>query len=175
MKTLSKLITVSLALTALFFTTYVNAQTTPANAFRFDFGIDAGVPTGNLAISSNFVVGGAARMQYGLSNNFALTLTVGGDHFLSKTDPATGMPFASFGVLGARAGIKEFFVPHIYFGLEAGFAGEGTDTGVGNKKLLLSPQIGWANSKWDVGVRYDNYSGQDDPYGFVALRVAYGF
>jgi hypothetical protein len=175
MKKLSKLITVAVALSALFFTTYANAQTTPANAFRFAFGVDAGVPTGNLTIGSDFVIGASGRVQYGLSNNFALTLTVGGDHFLSKIDPATGMDFASFGVLGARAGVKEFFVPHIYLGLEAGFAGEGTDSGVGNKKFVLSPQIGWANSKWDIGVRYDNYSGQDDPYGFVALKVAYGF
>jgi hypothetical protein len=175
MKTLSKLITAAITFTALFFTTYVNAQTTPANAFRFNFGVDAGIPTGNLRISSDFVIGAAAKVQYGLSNNFALTFTIGGDHFLSKTDPATGMLYNSFGVLGARAGVKEFFVPHIYVAMEAGFVGEGTNTGVGNKKLALAPQVGWANSKWDFGIHFDNYIGQSDPYGFVALRVAYGF
>lgn len=175
MKTISKLLTVALTIAAFFFTTSVNAQTTPANAFRFDLGIDAGIPTGNLTIGSNFVIGGSGQLQYGITNNFALIATLGGDHFLSKTDPATGKLYDSFGVLALKAGIKEFFVPHIYFALEAGFAGEGTDSGVGNKKFLVSPQLGWANSKWDMGIRYDNYSGQNDPYGFVALRLAYGF
>src|SRR5258708_6596429 len=116
MKTLSKLMTAIFIVPALFFTTNVKAQTTPANALRFNIGVDADLPTGNLTIGSNFVLGGTARLQYGVSNNFAITLTSGADHFFSKINPATGQNYNSFGIIPIKAGIKEFFVPNIYFG-----------------------------------------------------------
>lgn len=175
MKKVSKLITAAITLTALFFTTQLKAQTTPANKFVFSIGADAAIPTGNLRISSDLVLGGTARFQYGLTNNLAITLTSGADHFLSKDIPGTNQKYDSFGVIPIKAGLKEFFVPNVYIGVEAGIAIEETDSGVGNTKFLVSSGLGWANRKWDVGVRYDNMSGQHDPYGFVALRVAYGF
>ena len=175
MKMLSKLITAAFITPALLFTANVNAQTTPAKALLFSAGADAGFPTGNLTIGSTFVLGGTLRLQYGLTDNLALTLTSGADHFFSKINPATGKKFDSFGVIPIKAGLKYFFVPSIYFGIEGGIAIEETDNGVGNTKTLISPAVGWANNRWDVGVRYDNISGQLDPYGFVAIRVAYGF
>jgi hypothetical protein len=175
MKKLSKLTAVTFAVVTLFLATKLKAQTTPAGALRFSFGADAGFPTGNLTIGSVFVLGGTARLQYGINNNFAVTLTSGADHFFSKINPATGKKYDSFGVIPIKAGFKEFFVPNFYFGAEAGVGIEETDSGTGFKKFLLSPAVGWGNKKWDVGIRYDNYSGQNDNYGFVALRVAYGF
>jgi hypothetical protein len=175
MKKFSKLLATALTITGLFFTNNLKAQTTPANALWFSIGADAGDPTGNLRIGSVFVLGGTARLQYGITNNFAVTLTSGADHFFSKDMPGTDIKYDSFGIIPIKAGIKEFFVPNIYFGAEAGVGFEETDDGKGNKKFLLSPALGWANKHWDVGVRYDNYSGQNDPYGFVALRIGYGF
>jgi hypothetical protein len=175
MKKLSKLLAVAFTATALFFTTTVKAQTTPAHAIIFAIGPDAGLPTGNLTIGSNLVLGGSARLQYGITDNLAFTLGSGADHFLSKINPATGMRFDSYGIIPIKAGLKEFFVPNIYVAAEAGEGIEETDSGVGNKKLILSPTVGYANTHWDFGVTYVNFSGQMDPYGFVAVRVAYGF
>jgi hypothetical protein len=175
MKTLKKILAMASTVAVLSVAGHVNAQTTPAGAFRFSVGVDAGIPTGNLTIGSNFVLGGTIRGHYGLSNNFALTLTSGADHFFSKINPATGKKFDSFGIIPVKAGFKEFVVPNIYVAAEAGAAVEETDTGAGNTKFLVSPSVGWANTHWDIGVRYDNYTGQADPYGFVALRLAYGF
>lgn len=175
MKTLTKLIAAVFVAAALFFTTHVQAQTTPANALRMGIGFDAGIPTGFLRISSNLVLGGTIRLQYGITNNFAVTLTSGADHFLSKTNPATGTKFDSFGVIPIKVGVKEFFIPNVYVLLETGIAIEETDSGVGNTKFALVPALGYADKHWDVGVRYEHYSGQMDPYGFVALRIAYGF
>jgi hypothetical protein len=175
MKKLLKLTFAAFIITAFFITPAAKAQTTPAKALLFSAGADAGFPTGNLTIGSNFVLGGTLRLQYGISNSFAITLTSGADHFFSKINPATGMKFDSFGIIPIKAGIKEFFVPNIYFGIEGGVAVEETDSGAGNTKIIISPSVGWGEKHWDIGIRYDNYSGQNDPYGFVALRVAYGF
>jgi len=175
MKTLSKLTVALFTVAALFFTTTVKAQTTPANALRMSIGVDAGLPTGNLTIGSNFVLGGTIHLQYGITNNFDVSLASGADHFFSKINPATGTKFDSFGIIPVKAGVKWFFVPSFYVAGEGGVAVEETDSGAGNTKMLLSPELGWANTHWDVGVRYDHFSGQSDPYGFVAVRVAYCF
>jgi hypothetical protein len=175
MNTFSRLKGVVAIAIMLFLFEAAKAQTTPANALRFNLGFDTGLPTGNLTIGSKIVIGGTARLQYGLTNNLAITLTSGADHFISKDDPATGQPFDSFGTIPIKAGLKYFFIPHIYWGEEAGVALEEVDTGNGNKKFLVSSAVGWANKLWDFGVRYDNFSGQNDPYGFVALRIAYSF
>ncbi len=124
MKTFSKLLAAAFTITGLFFTNNVKAQTTPANALWFSIGADAGDPTGNLRIGSVFVLGGTARLQYGITNNFAVTLTSGADHFFSKDMPGTDIKYDSFGIIPIKAGIKEFFVPNIYFGAKNSYASD---------------------------------------------------
>ena len=88
--------------------------------------------------------------------------------------PYKDIPGANdIGIVPLKAGIKAFFSQNGYFGAEAG-AGFETNSG-GDTKLILSPTLGWANQTWDVGVRYENFSGQNNNYGLVGLRVAYGF
>jgi hypothetical protein len=83
-----------------------------------------------------------------------------------------------------KAGIKAFFSPNWYFGAEAGagietkvFLPQGVNQEFQQKdtKLILSPTIGYASKHWDVGARYENFSGQNNNYGLVGLRLAYGF
>jgi hypothetical protein len=175
MKTKTKLIVAAFTAAALFFTTAVKAQTTPANALRFGIGIEAADPLGNARIGTTFILGGTARLQYGLSNNFAITFASGAYHFFPKYIPGTTTRYGSYGIIPIKAGIKEFFVKSIYFGAEAGVGIEASANHTGPTKLLLSPALGWADQHWDIGVRYESFSGQNNNYGLVGLRVAYGF
>jgi hypothetical protein len=178
MKKLSKLIAVAFAAAAFFITTEVKAQTTPANAFTFSLGVAAGVPTGNAHNYSTFNLGGTGRLQYGITNNFAVLFETGGDHFFSKTIPGTDVRYASYGVIPLKGGVKGFIAPHIYIAGEAGAGFEVLEHGLfrdGQTKLILAPSAGWANKHWDVGVRYDSFTGDGNNYGTVGVRVAYGF
>lgn len=176
MKTQTKLLGVVLTAAALLLTINVKAQTTAANTFRFSLGFEAADPTGNLRIGSNFSLGGNGRIQYGVTDRFALTLTGGGFHFFSKDIPGTNVKYDSFGVIRVTAGVKEFFNKNIYFGAEAGIGQEETEhNGAGNTKFLASPALGYANQRWDFAVHYDQYTGQKDPYGLIGLRIAYCF
>lgn len=151
------------------------AQTTDKSAWRLGIGVEAGIPTGNnITQYSNFELGGTARLQYGLSNKVALTLTSGYYNFFGKeVTSTTNTRYQSIGIVPAKVGIKAFFLPNIYVGGEVG-AGFETRSGA-ETKLLLSPALGWANQHWDVGVRYENFSGQSNDFGVVGLRLAYGF
>jgi hypothetical protein len=172
MKKSAKLIAVAFTAAALFFTVNVKAQTTPANAWRFGIGLETGVPTGAESQRGTFELGGTARLQYGVSNNFAITLTSGLYNFFGADKPYTATKFPDLDVIPLKAGIKAFVSPNIYLAAEAG---AGFVQNNERTKLILSPGIGYANKHWDVGVRYENFSGQDINYGLVGLRLAYGF
>jgi hypothetical protein len=177
MKTILRSAAATFIAAALFYASNVKAQTASPNALRLSIGIEAADPTGNARLGSNFILGGTARLQYGISNSLAITLTSGAYHFFPIDIPGTHTKYQSYGVIPIKAGIEEFFVPNIYFGAEAGVGIEQTDNGVDPARLLLSPALGYCNQHWDVGVHYDNFSsGADhDRYGLVGLRIAYGF
>lgn len=179
MKKVSNLLASAAIAAAILFGTNVNAQTTTtaknadSSPWRLGFGVEGGIPTGNLHNASSFELGGSARLQYGLSDAFDLTLTSGYTNYFIKSDARYPGAPSSLGIVPVKVGIKAFFAQNIYFGAEAGAAFE-TSYG-SNTKLLLSPAIGWANQHWDVGVNYTNYSGQSNSFGSVGLRLAYGF
>ena len=186
MKNSNKLIAFAIAGVAILFANSVKAQTVPVNAFRLGFGVEGGVPTGNAHSISNIELGGTGRLQYGASSNLAITLTSGYYNFFGKSDPyAVNTKYASLGMVPVKAGIKAFVNSGFYFSAEAGAGFEtrafGVEHGVSTEgaekdtKLILSPGLGYATKSIDVGVRYENYSGQSNNYGLVALRVAYGF
>jgi hypothetical protein len=178
MKNSTNFIAAALTAVAIFLGTTVKAQTTPADKLRFGIGLEVGAPTGNAHDVSNFELGGTARLQYGLSDNLALTLTSGYYNMFGKEAGNSGVKFNSLGVVPVKAGIKAFFAQNLYFGAEVGAGFEvhtpipGTEK---DTKLILAPGIGYASKSWDVGLRYENFSGQSNNYGLVGLRVAYGF
>jgi len=173
MKNSTKLVAAAIAAVAMLFGTQVKAQTTPSNQWRLGIGITPAIPTGNANNFSKFALGGDLRLQYGAAENLGITLTSGYTRFFGKEIGNTGVKYDGWGMVPVKAGIKAFFAQNVYFGAEAG-AGFETGTG-GDTKLILSPALGWANKSWDVGVRYENYSGQSNNYGIVGLRLAYGF
>lgn len=171
MKNSTKLVAIAIAAVATFFATNVKAQ--DSNPWRLGIGVEAGVPTGNAHDISNFSLGGTARLQYGADKGLAWTLTSGYYNMFLKS-PYKDIPGAQdVGIVPVKVGLKAYFAPSIYFGAEAGAGFE--TTGAKDTKLILSPGIGWSSSSWDVGVRYENFSGQSNNYGMVGLRVAYGF
>jgi len=175
MKTLSKLMALILTVTAILFTTNVKAQINPAKAWMIGIGVETGIPEGNYSFGSTMTLGGTIRLQYGISDRFAVTLTSGAYHFFSKTNPATGTPYDSFGIIPVKIGFKEFFVKSIYFGAETGIGWEEDDAGAGPHRFIWSPSLGWASKHLDVGVRYESFSVPRGSDGLIGLRVAYGF
>ena len=175
MKTQSKLLAAVFTTAALLFTINVKAQTTPANALRFNIGLEAADPTGTARIGTTFILGGTMRLQYGVSNDFAITVTGGAYHFFPKYIPGTNVRYNSYGVIPLKAGIKDFFSTHVYFGAEVGVGMETLDNEFwGPRRLLLSPALGYGSKHWDVGVHWDRFSSTGDIYGLVGLRIAYG-
>ncbi|RYZ94272.1 MAG: hypothetical protein EOP47_28150 [Sphingobacteriaceae bacterium] len=175
MKSTTKLVAVAITAVALFFGTNVKAQTTEKSAWRLGIGVEGGIPTGSIFNKSHgFMLGGTARLQYGIADNLGLTLTSGYYNFFAKEEDGFKAP--NLGIIPVKAGVKAFFTDNLYAGAEVG-AGFGTGSGLNgtNTKLILAPALGWADQSWDVGVKYENFSGEGHSFGVVGLRVAYGF
>ena len=152
------------------------AQTTAAETFNLGLGAETGIPTGVARLGATFTLGATGRLQYGISNNFAITLTTGGYHFFPKLIPGTNTRYASYGEIPVKIGIKEFFVPNIYVGAEGGIAWEKLESGWAPfHRRDLSGGLGYANKHWDIGLRYEDFYMKDYHSGLVGLRLAYGF
>ncbi|GAB3936454.1 hypothetical protein [Mucilaginibacter myungsuensis] len=170
MKTSTKFLASAVAAVAILFGTQVKAQTTSDSPWRLGIGVEGIAPVGKLHDASNIGIGGTARLQYGADKGLAYTLTSGYYNLFPKGNSG----LSSAGIVPVKVGIKAYFVDKFYFGAEAGAGFETTGLNK-NTKLLLSPGLGYSNHSWDVGARYENFSGQSNNYGFAALRVAYGF
>jgi Outer membrane protein beta-barrel domain len=159
--------------------TKASAQSSDSK-FRFGIGVDGLLPVGSLTNSVNFGLGITPRLQYSVSDKFALTFTSGFYHFFSKqihlTSPL-GVVFTGkydLDIVPVKAGVKYFVLPNIYLAGEAGVGFEVEDGG-GPADLVLSPGIGYASKSWDVGLRYENFHNNTGSIGVFGLRVAYGF
>jgi len=162
---------------ALFFGPGAKAQTntaTPApSPWRLGIGLETGL-TDATSSYNKFELGGTARLQYNTGGPIAIMLTSGYYNLFSKNYSGKDI-----GVVPVKIGAKIFFAPKWYFSAEGGAGFETKEDIVTDKKdvkLILSPGIGYATSAGiDLGLRYENLSGQDYSYGIIGLRIAYGF
>jgi len=174
----SKFLCTALVAAALFMGSNVKAQSTTPNPLRFGIGVEGLLPVGDASNTLNFGLGITPRLQYTVSDKVALTFTSGLYHFFPKTltYPSVGSS-SSYSVkyksdiIPVKVGAKFFVCPHFYLSGEVGAAFEVAEGG-GPVHFLASPGFGFANKKWDIGARYENYNGND---GLVGLRLAYGF
>jgi hypothetical protein len=179
MKKSTKWIATVATAAAIFFAGSLKAQTTDKSPWRLGIGLEGGIPTGGATSTSNFELGGTLRLQYDVGTHFAWTLTsgyynfFGKDYTVSNGATAGTVKAPSFGIVPLKVGIKAFFSSNLYFGAEAG-AGFETNSG-GSTQLILAPTLGFANKTWDIGARYENFSGSNATFGIVGLRVAYAF
>lgn len=159
----------------------VKAQSTDPGKLRFGIGLDGLIPVGNTSTYQHSGLGITPRLQYSVSDKLAVTFTSGIYHFFPKTVtyPVSGS-FPSFtiksksDVIPVKAGAKFFIGRNFYIAGEAGLGFEVAEGG-GPIHFLWSSGIGYAGKKWDIGARYENFSGHGYSDGVTAIRVAYGF
>lgn len=155
------------------------AQSPEKSKLRFGIGVDGLFSVGHLRTSSDFGLGITPRLQYGLSDNVALTFTSGLYHFFPKDIPLSfnGVNYTAhrdFDLIPVKLGFKSFISRRLYIGVEVGM-GFQVDNGGGDSKFLVSGGIGYATKKWDIGIRYENISADNYRNGIIGLRLAYGF
>ncbi|WCT10055.1 outer membrane beta-barrel protein [Mucilaginibacter jinjuensis] len=187
-KQLSRVAFAVIAFACLSISQHAEAQAKDSeNTWRLGIGVEPGLPVGNdIRYVSRFSLGGSLRLQYDVKGPVSLMLTSGYTNFFGREFTQSiaigggktvynNVKFDNYGIIPVKIGAKIFAGQNLYVSAEggAGFETTGSDK---NVKMILSPGIGYAtNFGLDFGARYDYYSGQNDNFGQVALRIAYGF
>lgn len=153
----------AVAAVALFFSTNVNAQSSP----KFGVGLNVGVPTAN---GGKLAIGADLRYQFDIDKQLSVPLTTG---FTNLSYKGGG----NSGYIPLKAGLKYFFDESGSgaYGLAEAGAGFSTTSG-GGTSFLFSPALGysWSNGI-DLAAKYEGLSKNGATNGYVGLRLAYGF
>jgi len=171
---MKKVTALAVIIIALFSTITLKAQTTGKGEWAVGLGAEVGAPKGVAKLGAEFTLGATARLQYGLADRVALTLTTGGYHFFPKKNPTTGIRYGSYGEIPVKFGVKGFVIPHAYLIGEIGSASEKEEVGWGKTRLDLSGGAGYVYKHWDLGVHYETFTRHGEPMlGLLGLRLAY--
>lgn len=132
---------------ALTVSTITFAQTssdiTPRNSW-LKFGLNAGVPVGDVADFSSFALGLELKGQLMETNHVGIGLTTGYTHFFGKDN------FEDFGSIPLGAFIRAYPKSSGFFaGLDAGYNIITGDNDL-DGGLYLRPQLGYHNYNWNV-------------------------
>ncbi len=162
----SKFLATAAAAVALFFSTNVNAQSSP----KFGIGLNLGAPTNN---NYNLAIGGDLRYQFDINKQLSVPLTTGYTRLIAKDASI----YSDRGYVPVKVGLKYFLNDTgagVYGLAEAGLAiGVGTYS---NTDFLYAPAIGYAWSNGlDLAAKYEGFNDGAISTGYFGLRLAYGF
>lgn len=169
------------------------AQTNFPNKAQFSIGIDAGLPTGRLANTYNFMLGGFVQEAIPLAKALQVTISVNYNKYLGKSNvdeqlqDAPLFDYSDIDLLAAKGGLKYYLSPIVYLQADAGIAVvlNGPQAGYEiARAFIYSPKIGVAlpvsgRSKIDIALRYEatnnfGYSSRGN-ISSLSIGVAYGF
>ena len=166
----SKFLATAAAAVALFFSTNVNAQSSP----KFGIGLNVGAPTSN---QRSLAIGGDLRYQFDIDKQLSIPLTAGYTRLFGAEIGNSGVNYPDHAYVPVKAGLKYFFNDTgagLYGLAEAGAAfSVGTYSGT---NFIYSPAIGYAWSNGlDLGAKYEGFNHEGTNTGYFGLRLAYGF
>lgn len=167
----------------IFFTAInLKAQNHPTLAVGTEFGL----PSGNFVSLSGIGLGASIKVDFQVSNEFAITINGGIMNFFGKRNPLINVRDLTY--IPVKAGLKYQLGEHFY---AEGQLGAGFPTNSGQKTVFVwSPGIGnqfnlSGKNKLDLGIRYEAWAGKNETRiiginstntkGFVGIRFAYVF
>lgn len=155
------------AVIAVGFTAKAQKESAGIEGFKIQGGINLGIPASNMS-GSSFVAGIDFLGQYGVSENFGITVDAGYSAIFLKSpaDPKTES------LIPIRAGIRYYPASNYYFG---GKVGVGILAYDGNSTSTTAYSFGggyMVTPKIDLGASYDGYS-KNGSFGLVNVRIAY--
>lgn len=150
----------AVAAVALFFSTNVNAQSSP----KFGIGLNVGVPT---STGGSLAIGGDLRYQFDIDKQLSIPLTAGYTNISYKGG-------GNSGYIPLKAGLKYFFNETGAGAYGLAEAGAAISTAKnGNTSFVYSPALGYSwDNGLDLAAKYEGFSNNN---GYVGLRLAYGF
>jgi len=150
-----------------------------SNGGKWNIGVDAGIPLGNMHDISSFAIGASLKYEHPVATSTFVTLSAGYQRFLYSSDykdflKAFDIDKSGEGIVPVKAGLKHYFSPGFFGEAQAG-AAFSTESG-GSTSFVYAPGIGYTfTGGFEAGVRYEGYSHDGGNQGMAALRLGYRF
>lgn len=145
--------------------------------FSVGFGLEAGIPNGNLGTLYTTAVGLTVRFSWLAGPGF-VTLTTGAIGYAPKK--ITGVPSKAGLQIPVRAGYKFIIQHHLFLMGEAGysdfntyFGNKGSIVSRSSGAVLVAPSIGFQANAFEIGLRYDIFSNSTG--GVASVRLGFNF
>ena len=152
------------AVTILFATVQVNAQSTPitSNNSWLKLGANIGVPVGNVSHYSSFTAGLELKGQVLETDYLGIGLTTGYNHYFGKNG------FDGFGTIPLGAFLRVYPQSKgLFIGTDLGYSFiTGADGAKGG--FYVKPQLGYHNYDWNVFGYYNSILRSDDNGGSIS-------
>ena len=174
-------------------TQVAKAQSVPTYKARFSIGANAGIPTGKLSDTHSFAFGGYLQETIPVYKALHLTINAGYTKFKGKSNVDDLSPnqiiidYPDIDMLAAKAGLRYFFQPRIFFQADAGIAyvlNSPQTSYDAATAFIYSPQIGVElpvskKSVIDIGIKYEGTNRYGGAYrgnvNNIGINIAYGF
>lgn len=148
--------------------------------FSFGFGLEAGLPTGDVKEAYNFAGGLTLRLSYHAGPGF-ITLTSGGIAFIPESfegeDVKAGL------LIPVKAGYKYIIQDRFFLMGEVGYGSfkqyysdENNElASVSNGGFAFAPSAGVQFNAFEIGLRYESVSMPEGSLSFLGLRLGFNF
>ncbi|HLZ89709.1 MAG TPA: hypothetical protein VKQ52_20790 [Puia sp.] len=145
--------------------------------FSMGFGLEAGVPSGNLGNLYTTAIGLTIRASWHAGPGFA-TLTSGLLGYVPKK--IIGVPSKAGLQIPVRAGYKYIIQHHLFLMGEVGYSDfntyygyKGSLVSTSSGALLVAPSIGFQANAFELGIRYDMFTNSTG--SVAAVRLGFNF
>lgn len=146
---------------------------------KWNLGIDAGLPLGNLGDVYSFAGGVSLKYEHALAPATFLTFSAGYQRFFFTSDVKDGLELlgidkSGVSLIPVKAGLKHYFDKGFFGEVQAGAAFSTEENG--STSFVYAPAIGYTfTSGFEAGIRYEGYSDEGNNNGMMALRLGYRF
>jgi len=147
---------------------FAQSTTTPPDEITnrnswLKFGLNVGLPVGDIANVSNLVAGAELKGQLMQTNHIGIGLTTGYNHYFPKTN------FSSFGTIPAGAFVRYYPTSNGFFlGTDLGYNFLTGSASNNNGGFYVKPQLGYHSYAINVFGYYENTFVSNVNGGYIA-------
>ena len=132
-------------------------------------GVNFGLPVGDAADVSSFVLGLDLKYQFLDAESFAVGVSTGYSHYFGKEE--NGFEYSDAGIIPAALLLRYYPTKNFFLGGDVGygFFTEGDETG----GFYYRPEIGYHNLRWNIYAFYQGVSSDGISPAAVGIGINY--
>jgi len=150
-----------------------------AKTGKWNFGLDLGLPLGDLHDAYSSVIGASVKYEYPLSTSTFVTLSAGYNRYLftdylKQYFKSFGENRTSKGMIPIKIGVKHYFGGNLF--VDGQIGREYSTQKNGGSSFIYAPGVGYTfKNGFEAGVSFNGYRENNSNSSVAALRLGFRF